>query len=470
MPIKWLPEGKVSFLDQTLLPHEEVWIETSDYRVIAEAIRRLQVRGAPLIGIAAGYGLALAAGAGEPVETAAKELRSTRPTAVNLSWAIDRCLRAVDGVEEPREMRERLIKEAVSIHKEDVAANHRIGDYGAKLLSADDQSILTHCNAGTLATGGYGTALGVIRSASANGRLCSVIATETRPLLQGARLTAWELSRDRIPCTVIVDSAAGSYMRRGEIDAVIVGADRIAANGDVANKIGTYPLAVLARENGIPFYVAAPSSTADLSLASGDDIPIEQRSPDEVTSLRSEHIVTLGLSVQAENPAFDVTPSRYVTAIITENGVAKPPFEESLERLCARSSGPRRTARPATLLSLGCLTAAASRFCQGTASATDSFLPSFPCALTYTRSSSSASSSSSLSAPWAACERRSSPCTSSCPTSSSTVRAAAPPLSSAKASSPISVLRTPFARDYARLWLAVRTKRAPRCIARAHWL
>lgn len=341
VPIKWLPEGKVSFLDQTLLPHEEVWIETSDYRVIAEAIRRLQVRGAPLIGIAAGYGLALAAGAGEPVETAAKELRSTRPTAVNLSWAIDRCLRAVDGVEEPREMRERLIKEAVSIHKEDVAANHRIGDYGAKLLSADDQSILTHCNAGTLATGGYGTALGVIRSASANGRLCSVIATETRPLLQGARLTAWELSRDRIPCTVIVDSAAGSYMRRGEIDAVIVGADRIAANGDVANKIGTYPLAVLARENGIPFYVAAPSSTADLSLASGDDIPIEQRSPDEVTSLRSEHIVTLGLAVQAENPAFDVTPSRYVTAIITENGVAKPPFEESLERLCARSSGPQ---------------------------------------------------------------------------------------------------------------------------------
>ncbi len=339
MPIKWLPEGRVSFLDQTLLPHEEVWIETGDYRVIAQAIRRLQVRGAPLIGIAAAYGLALAACAGEPLEAAATELRLTRPTAVNLSWAIDRCLRAVDGVEEPREMRNRLIKEAISIHKEDVAANHRIGDYGAKLLSADDQSILTHCNAGSLATGGYGTALGVIRSAHFGGCPRWVYVDETRPLLQGARLTAWELSRDRIPCKIIVDSAAGSYMRRGEIDAVVVGADRIAANGDVANKIGTYQLGVLARENSIPFYVAAPSSTVDLSLLSGDEIPIEQRSPDEVTSLRSEHIVTLGVAVQAENPAFDVTPNKYVTAIITENGVAKPPFAESLERLCLRSSG-----------------------------------------------------------------------------------------------------------------------------------
>jgi methylthioribose-1-phosphate isomerase len=333
LPIKWLPEGKVCFLDQTLLPHEEVWIETADYRVVAEAIRRLQVRGAPLIGIAAAYALALAACAGEPLEAAAAELRSTRPTAVNLSWALERMLRAVQPATNSDDARATLVEEARRIHEEDIAANKRIGAYGAALLR-EQSTVLTHCNAGALATGGYGTALGVIRTAVAGSRLRLVIATETRPLLQGARLTAWELSRDHIPTIVIVDSAAGSYMRRGEIDAVITGADRIAANGDVANKIGTYSLAILASENEIPFYVAAPTSTIDLRLASGDEIPIEQRSPEEVTRLGSQRLTPERRDVLAENPAFDMTPNTFVTAIITENGVARAPYGESLVRVC----------------------------------------------------------------------------------------------------------------------------------------
>jgi methylthioribose-1-phosphate isomerase len=341
VPIEWLAEGKVRFLDQTLLPHEEVWIETGDYRVVAEAIRRLQVRGAPLIGIAAAYALALAAAAGEDIQRAADELRATRPTAVNLAWALDRSLHAIDRVFDPAEATKRLTKEAIAIHNEDIAGNRRIGDYGSRLIGNDATSILTHCNAGALATGGYGTALGVIRSAQIDGCPRSVYVDETRPLLQGARLTAWELQREGIPCTIIVDSAAGSYMRRGEVDAVITGADRIAANGDVANKIGTYQLAVLARENAVPFYVAAPTSTIDLSLASGDQIPIEQRSPNEVTSLGSEHLAPVGVKVQAENPAFDVTPNTFVTAIITENGVARPPYVESL-RIVLTSEVPVR--------------------------------------------------------------------------------------------------------------------------------
>jgi len=330
VPIEWLPEGKVRFLDQTLLPNEERWVETDDYRTIAEAIRRLKVRGAPLIGIAAAYGLALAASAGEDIEAAAAALRSTRPTAVNLSWALDRCLRAVYGLDTDS-VRPRLTTEAIAIHEEDIAANHSIGEHGARLLGGAN-AVLTHCNAGALATGGYGTALGVIRSTHAAGHVQHVYVDETRPLLQGARLTAWELERDSIPCTIVVDSAAGSYMRRGEIDALIVGADRIAANGDVANKIGTYQLAVLARENTIPFYVAAPTSTIDLSLASGDDIPIEQRSPEEVISVGSRSIAPDG--VGAANPAFDVTPNEYVTAIITETGVASPPYIEKLQDVC----------------------------------------------------------------------------------------------------------------------------------------
>jgi methylthioribose-1-phosphate isomerase len=329
VPIEWLPEGRVRFLDQTLLPHEEVWVETGDYRVIAEAIRRLQVRGAPLIGIAAAYGLALAAHAGEPLDVAAAGLRSTRPTAVNLSWALDRCLRAIKGLTDQAQITERLTKGATAIHQEDIKANRGIGAYGAELLR-DQSTVLTHCNAGSLATGGYGTALGVIRSAATDGRIRRVIATETRPLLQGARLTAWELARDGISFALIVDSAVGSVLQRGLVDAVIVGADRIAANGDVANKIGTYQLAVLAHESRVPFYVAAPTSTIDLSLDSGAGIPIEERAPDEVTPLNGAAMA----GATALNPAFDVTPNTYVTAIITENGVASAPYIESLRRVC----------------------------------------------------------------------------------------------------------------------------------------
>ncbi|HUF52174.1 MAG TPA: S-methyl-5-thioribose-1-phosphate isomerase [Dehalococcoidia bacterium] len=340
LPIEWSPEGKVRFLDQTLLPGEETWTETADYRVIAEAIRQLQVRGAPLIGVSAAYGLALAAreSAATDVEAlrsdikeAADVLRATRPTAVNLAWALDRCLSAIDSISDADEMRETLVRLAREIHEEDVATNQRIGAYGAELIPAG-ASVVTHCNAGSLATGGYGTALGVLRSAWAEGRLSHVHATETRPLLQGARLTSWELQQEGIPVTLIADSAAGQLMHRGLADAVVVGADRIAANGDIANKIGTYQLAVLAKENNIPFYVAAPTSTVDLSIASGDDIPIEERASEEVTHLRGAPSAPEG--VVAANPAFDVTPNSYVSAIITENGVARAPYEESLRQVC----------------------------------------------------------------------------------------------------------------------------------------
>jgi len=338
LPIEQLPDGKVRFLDQTRLPQEEIWIETADYEDIAEAIRRLQLRGAPLIGVAAAYGIALAARAAdggrdfrERIQQAADVLLATRPTAVNLSWAVRRMLRVLDGATGPGDARQRLAAEALRIHEEDIEANRRIGRYGADLL-AGGASVLTHCNAGSLATGGYGTALGVVRAAWEQGKLSHVYATETRPLLQGARLTAWELRREGIPFTLIADTAAGSIMRRGLVGAVVVGADRIAANGDTANKIGTYQLAVLARESGLPFYVAAPTSTIDLSAPSGDAIPIEERSPDEVIRLRGVDIAPAG--TQAANPAFDVTPHRFIHAIITENGVAKPPFAEALPRLC----------------------------------------------------------------------------------------------------------------------------------------
>jgi methylthioribose-1-phosphate isomerase len=331
VPIEWLADGKVRFLDQTLLPNEEVWVETSDYRVVAEAIRRLQVRGAPLIGVAAAYGLALAAAAEEDIELAASELRGTRPTAANLAWALDRMLGVARTSATPTDTPKLLAEEARRIHKEDIEANRKIGAYGAELLR-EQSTVLTHCNAGSLATGGYGTALGVIRSAAAQGRLQRVIATETRPLLQGARLTAWELDRDGISFALIVDSAAGSVFSRGLVDAVIVGADRIAANGDVANKIGTYQLAVLARENNIPFYVAAPTSTIDLSISSGADIPIEERAAGEVTSLRGFDLAPYGGS--ALNPAFDVTANTFVDAIITENGIARPPYADTLQSVC----------------------------------------------------------------------------------------------------------------------------------------
>ena len=340
MPIEWLAEGKVRFLDQTLLPHEEVWVETADYRVVAEAIRRLQVRGAPLIGVAAAYGLALAGLTTNETDLSrfqshlratADELAATRPTAVNLAWALQRMLRAAQPATNSGDARATLIEEARRIHEEDIEANRRIGAHGAALLR-QQSTVLTHCNAGALATGGFGTALGVIRTAVADRRLRHVIATETRPLLQGARLTAWELARDGISYDLIVDSAAGSVLRRGLVDVVLVGADRIAANGDVANKTGTYSLAVLARENKVPFYVAAPTSTIDLSVRSGDDIPIEDRSADEVTSLRGVDLAPDGGN--ALNPAFDVTPNTFVDAIITENGVVRAPYEETLLRVC----------------------------------------------------------------------------------------------------------------------------------------
>ena len=342
IPIEWLPDGRVRLIDQTKLPHDETYLETSDYRDLVRAISQMKVRGAPLIGITAAYALALASRDTSATDrdelmsrlrTAAEELRATRPTAVNLAWALERALRVAEGAADPQSAIDALETEARRIHQEDVAACHAIGANGASLLDAET-TLLTHCNTGSLATGGYGTALGVVRAAWKQGKLERVYVTETRPLLQGARLTAWELHREGIPFTLVVDSAAGSLLRRGLVRAVVVGADRIAANGDVANKIGTYTLAVLAGENGVPFYAAAPTSTIDPNTPSGDDIPIEERDPAEVTAL-------VGVGTTAANPAFDVTPSGYVSAIITENGVASPPYEASLAGLL-REEAPSR--------------------------------------------------------------------------------------------------------------------------------
>lgn len=336
--ITWL-DDRVRLLDQTRLPQQEAYIETADHRLLAAAIRELKVRGAPLIGIAAAYGLALAARGIETADRedflsrlaeAAGELAATRPTAVNLSWALKRLLALAQASASPEEARRVLIQEALRLHREDEEANRRLGAAGADLLPVE-AVVLTHCNTGWLATGGYGTALGVIRAAWERGKLARVYTTETRPLLQGARLNAWELAGDGIPVTLIADSAAGWLLRRGEIDAVVVGADRIAANGDVANKIGTYTLAVLAQENRVPFYVAAPTSSIDLSLANGEEIPIEERPAREVTTCGGLSIAPEG--VEVANPAFDVTLHPYVTAIVTENGVARPPYVEALAAL-----------------------------------------------------------------------------------------------------------------------------------------
>ena len=334
---------RLRILDQTLLPGEERYLDATDHHQVAEAIRSLRVRGAPLIGIAAAYGLALAArnipadsmaAFLQALEEAARELAATRPTAVNLFWALDRLMARARACATPREAREALLAEARALHLEDVEANRRLGALGASLLPPG-RAVLTHCNTGSLATGGYGTALGIVRAAWESGRLPHVYLTETRPLLQGARLTAWELAREGIPATLIVDGAAGLLMRRGLVGAVVVGADRIAANGDVANKIGTYTLAVLAREHGLPFYVAAPFSTVDLSTASGAEIPIEERAPEEVTHLAGTRTAPEGVGVW--NPAFDVTPARLVTAIVTDRGVVRPPYGETLPRV----AGPR---------------------------------------------------------------------------------------------------------------------------------
>jgi methylthioribose-1-phosphate isomerase len=338
--IEWT-DSAVVMLDQRLLPAQEIYVSCSDYLEVAEAIRSMVIRGAPAIGIAAAMGVALGVNSADVPTPEALDLHfqrvcnvmaSTRPTAVNLFWAIERMKRSYErarpgGVDA---VRSALIREALAMHAEDVDANRRMGRFGQELIP-DGARILTHCNAGALATAGYGTALGVIRAAVEAGKTVRVWADETRPFLQGARLTAWELSQDGIPVTVITDNMAGHFMHLGRVDCVIVGADRIAANGDVANKIGTYSVAVLAKENNVPFFVAAPISTLDLSIADGSRIPIEERDPDEVRKIRDVAITSPGTRV--ENPAFDVTPARYVSAIITDHGVARAPYSESLRRL-----------------------------------------------------------------------------------------------------------------------------------------
>jgi methylthioribose-1-phosphate isomerase len=318
-PLRW--DGTSLFLlDQRLLPREETWLECRNATEVAEAIRTMVVRGAPAIGVSAAFGMAMAARSGEDPGAAAEVLKSSRPTAVNLAWAVDRMLRH-DG--DP-------VAEAERILEEDVAANMRMGRYGAELLG-QKSTVLTHCNAGALATGGYGTALGVIRAAVESGRSVAVFADETRPYLQGARLTAWELQRDGIDVTLITDNMAGHFFQQGKFDAVIVGADRIAANGDTANKIGTYTVAVLANAHGVPFYIAAPVSTIDPACPTGAEIPIEERSALEVTEINGSRVAPEGVAVR--HPAFDVTPARLITGIITERGVLHPPYTEAIRNL-----------------------------------------------------------------------------------------------------------------------------------------
>lgn len=335
--IQWL-DGSVVMIDQTRLPLEETYVVCKSYLDVADAIRTMVIRGAPAIGVAAAMGVAIGvlhaeeAGLDDEFRTICDTLAATRPTAVNLFWAIDRMKRRFSEWRALplAELRARLVAEAQQIRLEDIAINEAIGRNGAVLVP-DGKTVLTHCNAGALATAGYGTALGVVRAAAAAGKKIDVFADETRPFLQGARLTVWELQQDGIPATLITDNMAGHFLKSGRIGCVVVGADRIAANGDVANKIGTYSVAVLAHENHVPFYVAAPISTLDLTLPTGDQIPIEQRAAEEVTHVFGVPVAPPGTSVQ--NPAFDVTPHRYVSAIITERGVARAPFEESLKKL-----------------------------------------------------------------------------------------------------------------------------------------
>jgi methylthioribose-1-phosphate isomerase len=337
--IQWTSNGVV-MIDQTRLPREESYLTCTTYEEVADAIRSMVIRGAPAIGVAAAMGIALGVAQANgsnldgQFEIICGTLAGTRPTAVNLFWAIDRMKRVfAESRSLPLpQLRQRLIAEAQQIRLEDIAINQAIGRHGAPLVP-DGKTVLTHCNAGALATAGYGTALGVIRAAISAGKKIDVFADETRPFLQGSRLTVWELQQDGIPATLITDNMAGHFLKSGRIGCVVVGADRIAANGDVANKIGTYSLAVLARENGVPFFVAAPISTLDLTLTSGDDIPIEQRAAAEVTHVFGVPVAPEGTQVQ--NPAFDVTPNRYVSAIITERGVARAPYGESLRDFIA---------------------------------------------------------------------------------------------------------------------------------------
>jgi methylthioribose-1-phosphate isomerase len=340
--IQWTPEGVV-MIDQTKIPAEETYVTCRDSHQVAEAIRSMVIRGAPAIGVAAAMGVAIGvakADRSQPldpqVDAICTELAGTRPTAVNLFWAIDRMKKLYGQLRgKPyEEIRDALIREAILVREEDIAINRAIGKHGGELIP-DGATVLTHCNAGALATAGYGTALGVIRAAVEAGKKVGVFADETRPFLQGARLTVWELQHDNIPATLITDNMAGHFLRAGKIGCIVVGADRIAANGDVANKIGTYSVAVLAKENNIPFYVAAPISTLDLTLSTGDLIPIEERAAGEVTHVFGVPVAPKGTEVR--NPAFDVTPNRYVTAIITEKGVARAPYEQSLRSLAGNS-------------------------------------------------------------------------------------------------------------------------------------
>ena len=338
--LEWTEHG-VRFIDQTKLPTEEVYVDCQTYQQVADVIRNMVVRGAPAIGVSAAMGIALGAkdSTAESVEDLKRDfdqicdvIGKTRPTAVNLFWAIKRMQQMFETLRlRPiAQIKQALIEEAQRMHAEDIAINQAMGRHGAALMPASG-GVLTHCNAGALATAGYGTALGVIRAAVEAGKKIQVYADETRPFLQGARLTAWELVKDGIPTTVISDNMSGAMMHQGKIGAVIVGADRIAANGDVANKIGTYTVAVLAKEHGIPFYVAAPISTVDLETPDGSKIPIEQRSAAEVTHFAGKLVTPEGVGV--ENPAFDVTPAKYVTAIVTERGIARAPYEQSLKTL-----------------------------------------------------------------------------------------------------------------------------------------
>jgi methylthioribose-1-phosphate isomerase len=340
--LTWTPEG-VRFIDQTKLPLEESYVLATTYEQVADVIVTMVVRGAPAIGVSAAYGVALGAKNSKAATVAefapeferiCARLAATRPTAVNLFWAIDRMKNLFANLAESgvplAQIKERLLAEAHAMYEEDIAACKAMGAHGTSLMP-EEGGVLTHCNAGALATCGYGTALGVIRAAVEHGKKIHVYADETRPFLQGARLTAWELMADHIPTTVICDNMAASLMRQRKIHAVVVGADRIAANGDAANKIGTYNVAILAREHGIPFYVAAPWSTIDLATATGDAIPIEERPAREVTHHAGKQLTPNGVGIC--NPAFDVTPAKYITAIITERGVMRAPYAESLKEM-----------------------------------------------------------------------------------------------------------------------------------------
>jgi methylthioribose-1-phosphate isomerase len=338
--LEWTDRG-VRFIDQTKLPTEETYVTCTTYEQVADVIRNMVVRGAPAIGVAAAMGIALGVNNSKAETTADLKrdldqicdvMGKTRPTAVNLFWAIRRMQEKFERIRiRPLpQIKAAMIEEAQRMHAEDIAANQAMGRHGATLMPAQG-GVLTHCNAGALATAGYGTALGVIRAAVEQGKKIHVYADETRPFLQGSRLTAWELMKDGIPTTVISDNMAGAMMSKGKIGAIVVGADRIAANGDVANKIGTYTVAVLAKEHGIPFYVAAPISTVDLECPDGSKIPIEERNAKEVTHIAGKQMVPDG--VEIENPAFDVTPAKYVAAIITEKGIARAPYGESLRSL-----------------------------------------------------------------------------------------------------------------------------------------